>query len=538
MNREAIDLWLERSILALVLGVLVFGVLALGGVRPSEFIVLWWLILGALALWSFRIWLAPKFRFLWPPLCWAALPFVGYAIWRYRTAEIEFVARQELIQVILAALLLLIIVNNLYSQESSRVLAYTLVFLGMVVAMYGVFQWLRSTDSVWGFPRPESYRGRASGSFICPNHLAGFLEMVLPLGIALAVSGRMGPVLRVFLVYASLMIIAGIVGSLSRAAWFGSAAGLFVLFLFMVRTRGQRWIALGLVVFISAAGYWLYSRTVGTRVQGTELKGHGREIRLRLWESGLEIWKTRLWQGIGADHFDYYYGQHREAADRTQGRPGRVHNDYLNTAVDYGLIGLLLALLPLAVASWCVARCWPYVQRTGTDFGQKRSNRAALVLGATAGLTSLLVHSFFDFNMHIPSNAFVAMALLGLIGAHMRFASEGYWITARWPTAVAATLILWGALYCLAPAALKRTHEVALLRKAEKLPNGSAQKIDLMRQACAQDPKNFENAFAVGEQLRTLAFTGEDGSDKNAEEAAIWFRRVVALNPRHVNGHM
>ena len=59
-----------------------------------------------------------------------------------------------------------------------------------------------------------------------------------------------------------------------------------------------------------------------------------------------------------------------------------------------------------------------------------------------------------------------------------------------------------------------------------------------MRQACAQDPKNFENAFAVGEQLRTLAFTGEDGSDKNAQEAAMWFRRVIALNPRHVNGHM
>ena len=41
MNRAALDTGLERAILALVLGVLVFGTLALGGVRPSEFVVLW-----------------------------------------------------------------------------------------------------------------------------------------------------------------------------------------------------------------------------------------------------------------------------------------------------------------------------------------------------------------------------------------------------------------------------------------------------------------------------------------------------------------
>ena len=59
MNREVIDIWLGRTILGLVLGVLIFGPLALGAVRPTEFVVLQWLLLGVLVAWMFRLWLAP-----------------------------------------------------------------------------------------------------------------------------------------------------------------------------------------------------------------------------------------------------------------------------------------------------------------------------------------------------------------------------------------------------------------------------------------------------------------------------------------------
>jgi len=538
MNREAIDTWIERVILALVLGAIVFATLAFGGVRPRDFVVVWWLLLGGVALWLVRIWLAPQFRFLWPPLCWSIVPFVAYAIWRYRTADIEFLARQELIQILLAALLLLLIVNNLYSQESTRLLSLSLVFLGMGIAMYGVFQWLRSTDTVWGLPRPSSYQGRASGSFVCPNHLAGFLEMVLPLGITLAVIGRVPPVTRVLLLYATLVMLAGLAGTHSRAAWIAAAGALLFLLVFMLRTRGQRWIALTLAVALGGSGYWFYTRTAAVRVQSMEVTGHGREIRLRLWSSALQLWHENPLWGIGADHFDYRYPQKREAADRTQGRPGRVHNDYLNTLVDYGAVGLLLALIPLGVAGWTVKRCWPHVQRAGSDFGQKRSNRAAMVLGAASGLVALLVHSFFDFNMHVPSNAYLAVTLLGIIGAHTRFATERYWVTARWPVAAPATLVLAAALACLGPQAVARSRQANLLRLADQLEDGAPRKIALMERAARIDPQDFETAFAVGEQYRALAVAGVEDHAARAETAARWFERVIASNRWHVNARL
>jgi tetratricopeptide (TPR) repeat protein len=152
------------------------------------------------------------------------------------------------------------------------------------------------------------------------------------------------------------------------------------------------------------------------------------------------------------------------------------------------------------------------------------------VLGASSGLVALLAHSFFDFNMHIPANAFLAVTLLALIASHMRFATERYWLTARWPWALAGTVVILGCLWYLVPQAVTRTRETALLRRAAGFKDGADEKIALLRQAFEIQPTNFETAFAVGEQLRALAVTGDDGHRERAMEAAAWFERAIALN--------
>jgi tetratricopeptide (TPR) repeat protein len=242
------------------------------------------------------------------------------------------------------------------------------------------------------------------------------------------------------------------------------------------------------------------------------------------------MWKDHPWFGVGPDHFDFRFRQYREPVDKTQGRPGRVHNDYLNTLVDYGAVGFLLLLLPIGVGVWAVVRCWPFLQRSSGDFNAKKSNRAGLVLGAAAGLIALLVHSFFDFNMHIPSNAFVAIVLLAILTTHFRFATERYWFTARWPLSVAASLALIGSLVYLVPKALVHSRAANLSRRADKLPDGSTNRIALLQQAFAVDPTNFETAYAVGEQLRSLAWTGDSEHRHRAAEAIPWFERAYELN--------
>ena len=87
------------GILGLVLAILVFGPLAMGAVDAPAFLVVQGLTIGVMILWAVRIWAGPKPQLLWPPICWVVLAFAIYAVARYLTADIEYVARLEMIQV-------------------------------------------------------------------------------------------------------------------------------------------------------------------------------------------------------------------------------------------------------------------------------------------------------------------------------------------------------------------------------------------------------------------------------------------------------
>src|SRR5215471_5477786 len=174
MNREVVDKWCERVILGLVLAILVFTPLAFGG-RPQppagvffDFLLLdmfqmaQWLTVAVLIVWGIRLAASPRPRLLWPPICWAVLAFVGYAIARYLTADIEYAARQELIHVLVYAFLFFAILNHLHRQESIQIITLTLVFLAMVISCYAVYQFLTHSTRVWHVF--TQYKGRASGT--------------------------------------------------------------------------------------------------------------------------------------------------------------------------------------------------------------------------------------------------------------------------------------------------------------------------------------------------------------------------------------
>jgi O-antigen ligase len=534
------DLWCERGILGLVLAILIYSPLATGAVRPQDFLVVQWLTVGVLVVWAVRFCINPRHRLLWPPMCWAVLLFMGYAVARYLTADLEYVARQESLKVVLYGFLFFAILNNLHRQETTAIVAAVLIVVAMMIAGYAVYQFVTGSDRVWHFVRPAGYAGRGSGTYICPNHLGGYLEMLLPLGITCALTGRFSPLQRILLGYASLVIFAGIAATVSRGAWMATGGSLLVLLFFLFRRQGYKLPALGIIVLLLAAGFLAFKRADLSRNRKEALASFTLEqdARGHIWRGAFRMWQDHPWAGVGPAHFDYRFRAYRPPSSYVQGRPERVHNDYLNTLVDWGIIGAVLVAGAWALFGWTVFRSWKHIQRAQNDLSTKRSNRSAFVLGGSLGLSAILVHSAVDFNMHIPANAILAVTLLALVAGYFRFATEQYWHTVRWPLRIPLMTLLLAGIASLGYATWHRTHELRSLIAAEHQRPGSAAQTEAYQKAFALRPTNFEAAYNIAEHYRLQAWQGLEGHENLATNAMQWFQKVIDLNPYDPYGPM
>jgi O-antigen ligase len=551
MNRELLDRWCERGILSLVLAILLLMPLAFGG-RPqmpagiwldflllNPFLAAQWLTVGVVALWLIRIWLGEGHRLLWPPICWAVLAFTAYAIGRYLTSDIEYVARQELIQVLVYAFVFFAVLNNLHRQETTQIISYALVILAVLISFVAVYQFLKGSDRVWYVMKPYPHRG--SGTYISPNHLGGFLEMVLPLGLAYTLMSRLKPLPKVFLAYSSITILAGIAVTLSRGSWIATALALSCFFGVLLFHRTYRLPAFVLLLLLLSLGFLLIPRNLSFEARFRQLLQHGKvddDQRFALWQPALKVWRENIWWGAGPAHFDYRFRAVRP--EEVQSRPDRAHNDFLNTLADWGIVGAALVSSAWLLLAIGVAQTRKFVRSTPSDLGEnKGSNKYAFVLGASVGLIAILAHSAVDFNMHIPANALVAVALMALLSSHLRFTSERYWLSLGVASRVAATLLTVAGMIYLTQQSWRQSRENHFLALARQAPNMSAAQVALLERAAAVEPGNGDTAAAIGEALRIHSQEGGEyyaefgGTDYRhlAQQAMDWFQRGMKLNP-------
>jgi O-antigen ligase len=85
-------------------------------------------------------------------------------------------------------------------------------------------------------------------------------------------------------------------------------------------------------------------------------------------------------------------------------RVSQAHNDYLQVIADAGVFGGLLAVWFLASVLLSIGR----------GIVSRDQFRRGLAIGSGAGIVGILVHSAFDFNLQIPSNALLFLVLVAL----------------------------------------------------------------------------------------------------------------------------
>jgi O-antigen ligase len=528
IDREILDDWAEKAILVIYCAALIFGILATGAVRSLEFLVLQGaaIILGL--LWMARLWLKPKPHLLFGSIYIPILSFVAYAVVRCHFVQVQEAGRTELIRVLVYALFFFVAVNNLNRQDSTQFISGVLLLLALGLALMAIYQYVTHPLKIWHFKRPALYLFRGSGTFINPNHLAGFMEMVLPLALSFTLIGRFSPATKVVLAYSAVVMVAGIGVTISRGGWIATGVGLFAFFAVMFFHRGLwlRSVIMLAVVSIAIGAFVANNRASHERFSKTLVNGTN-DTRVVLAGAAVKMWQENVVWGVGPGHYDYRFRQFRP--EGLQLRPQYAHNDYLNLLADWGAVGFALAVAVFAALYINLFRTWRFVKPGQDDMGTRKSNKAALVLGAGLGLFSLLIHEAVEFNLQIPALALVAATLMAVLTGYSRFATSEIWVTIRLPLKLLVTGGLAVAVGFLSWQEFDRAREYISLERAHSA--GSLQEqVAAWKRAAEINPRNSETTYALGEAYRVQGWEGDVGYEALIAEALAWFEKGISLN--------
>ncbi|NQX88258.1 MAG: O-antigen ligase family protein [Halioglobus sp.] len=420
--------WASTALFNYFLAVLVWAPLPLASNRDWSTILLACLLLAGLvvaaallALGHLRI--NPRLRRAWPALAalagaqaWVGMQlFLGISLAPGATALALLLG----LGLTSAFLLVLLLVD---SRHRIHTLTAVMVACGVFQAFFASAAMLGDLQQI-AFLDKQFSRSRATGTFVNRNHLAGFLEMNLAVGIGMlvtqlhrypATSGRefMRRAINTLLsrkfrlrLYLVIMVI-GLVLTRSRmgnSAFFSSLLVCGVLGM-VLQGRVTRSLVLFfvslLLIDLYIVGNWFGIDEVIERLQATSLANEKRDEVAR---DSLVMWRDHFWCGTGADTFyqAYVHGGYM-APDSLQYH--HAHNDYLEIGSGFGFIGFSLLGFTVITSLWQAIRAQQSKSRLQQGLG----------LGCLMGITSLLIHSFTDFNLHIPVNSLWFSLLLAL----------------------------------------------------------------------------------------------------------------------------
>ena len=357
----------------------------------------------------------------------------GYVMGRSLGSPIEYLARTDFYMVAGALLVYGITVIYFVSPRWRMGLVAALLVCAIAHVVVGAIQFKEANNFMLipGIFRSD-YQWRASGFYICPNHLAGLLEMVGLMAVCVACWGRVSVAARILLGYGAAVCLAGIALTGSRGGYIGTILGLSVFSIASLwvvrRVRPDRFVALCAVFIVGLA--MLFGTTLLVMFKSDLLKDRVGKVydpsnmRLLLWQAALR--QYHLNPAIGTGSGTYLYLGRQLRSPLVQNDPIHVHCDYLELLAEYGIAGSVLAALFIAAHLRGGFKGLGEIVRTKLEPAwETSSNEASLVIGALAAIIALLAHSVVDFNFHIPANTLVAAFLFGILARPARGSNAG-----------------------------------------------------------------------------------------------------------------
>lgn len=356
------------------------------------------------------------------PLGTRSHPAVPHQIWNAISADpyqTQFFAAQLLAIIFAGALL------SRYTSTDRRVLALVSVVIAVAVAS-AVFGIVRQTNQLgMGFGLPLLSPGRGYGQFINPNHFALLMEMALGLILGIILNGstrREGLLVygaALVLVWTALVLANSRGGLLAMITQIVAAVLLYTILVPASKTSGAQTKILAvsrslpariLLLVVLLAGVllgtlWIGGDRLATRFEDLSSSANSAETRTggsrnEIWRATWQMFKANPVSGVGLGGYWAAITAYHDASGSLT--PQEAHNDYLELLASGGIVGGAMG-------------CWfliVLVKRIKRNLRSLNPFRRGVRYGAVLGIIGVLVHSLFDFGLHMLVNALVFGALI------------------------------------------------------------------------------------------------------------------------------
>lgn len=381
-----------------VCALLVFGVLAHGAVEDWARTVLESGAALLLVFWATRIFMNNEEQVVLSPLLFplGALALIVMAQWVFHKTASAYDTRTEL-QLLLADLILLFLTAQAFrTLEDWKKFVWFAMFFGFVICTFGILQHLTFNGKIYWF-REMRFGGIPFGPYVNRNHFAAFAELFIPIPLVPLLLGKVRGE-RLFVVgLITVLQIGALLLAASRGGIVSFSVELAVLAIWLAMRRpGRKQLLAGgaIILVVVLLISWLGVRQITQRfsaMQSLEITtGKRASMRADTWR----IFLDHPVLGTGLGTIQVVFPPYETLYD------GKIvnhsHNDYLEALAETGILGGLSCVWFLGAF---FAHALPRIAPSNRSFA------AALQFAAFLGCLGFLVHSFWDFNLHIPVNA-------------------------------------------------------------------------------------------------------------------------------------
>ena len=398
---------------AILIATLLLGTLAFGAVEAWAWALTSILGAGGLLLWAWAAAKRGSARLHWSPLYIPAAAFLLIGILQFELGlTADSVATREALLKLFTDTLIFVLTCQLWHDASPRDLrrlGFAISVLACGLALFGTLQFFASPGTIYGVVRPR-WGGWIFGPYVNHNHYAGLMEMLIPAALGCLLSNRQDVRRRRSLLVRSLAPLAILITAAS-VLLSGSRGGMIslaveaVLFTAMIarfvpEARRRRLIVAGIAGVAASAALFLsldpgrISQRLGAVANLPQAPEATLGERIELARDALGIFRAHSWLGTGFGSFATVYPRYRSFASDLEW--DHAHDDYAEVLAETGLAGGIAILAAIGL----------FLGLAFSRVGERLDQEGGWIrLGAAIGCCGLLVHSFGDFNLHIPANA-------------------------------------------------------------------------------------------------------------------------------------